>query len=112
MVAAAHHPPYAVPSDRAGAGGCQRGPVPAAGLVALCHGRTPAPHDRRSSGGLNVCGIWGQLHFQSRLVLDPDTAQAMGAALVHRGPDEGGHWAGEGIALGMRRLSIIDLEGG
>jgi len=39
----------------------------------------------------------------------PDTATD---ALVHRGPDERGTWQGEGIFLGMRRLSIIDLAGG
>jgi asparagine synthase (glutamine-hydrolysing) len=32
--------------------------------------------------------------------------------LVHRGPDEDGLWAGEGVALGMRRLSIIDIATG
>lgn len=41
---------------------------------------------------------------------------AMAATLRHRGPDSGGHWvdADAGIALGHRRLSIIDLsaEGG
>ena len=30
----------------------------------------------------------------------------------HRGPDEDGHFEGEGVSLGMRRLSIIDLAGG
>ena len=39
---------------------------------------------------------------------------AMTAALYHRGPDEDGFAISEadGIALGMRRLSILDLEGG
>jgi asparagine synthase (glutamine-hydrolysing) len=32
-------------------------------------------------------------------------------AIVHRGPDERGTHVGDGIALGMRRLSIIDVEG-
>jgi asparagine synthase (glutamine-hydrolysing) len=32
--------------------------------------------------------------------------------LVHRGPDEDGLWEGEGVALGMRRLSIIDISTG
>ena len=32
--------------------------------------------------------------------------------MVHRGPDDEGHFVGEGVALGMRRLSIIDLAGG
>lgn len=30
-------------------------------------------------------------------------------AMAHRGPDAGGAWHGEGVALGHRRLSIIDL---
>ena len=30
--------------------------------------------------------------------------------LVHRGPDEEGVYLGEGVGLGMRRLSIIDLD--
>ena len=40
----------------------------------------------------------------------------MTAALQHRGPDAEGFLAGDprapGVALGMRRLSIIDLQGG
>ncbi len=42
--------------------------------------------------------------------------RAMAAAMRHRGPDEEGFLIGEerapGLALGMRRLSIIDLAGG
>ena len=42
--------------------------------------------------------------------------RAMSAAMRHRGPDEEGFLIGEarapGLALGMRRLSIIDLAGG
>ena len=33
-------------------------------------------------------------------------------AMVHRGPDEEGVYLGAGVGLGMRRLSIIDLDGG
>jgi asparagine synthase (glutamine-hydrolysing) len=36
----------------------------------------------------------------------------MGKCIVHRGPDDEGHFVGEGVALGMRRLSIIDLASG
>ncbi len=32
--------------------------------------------------------------------------------LVHRGPDASGYYCAEGVALGHRRLSIIDLAGG
>ncbi len=41
-----------------------------------------------------------------------DRVGAMTAALIHRGPDEQGIWVdqGAGLALGHRRLSIIDLS--
>jgi asparagine synthase (glutamine-hydrolysing) len=41
--------------------------------------------------------------------IEPASLQAMTAAMIHRGPDEGGQMLAPGIALGMRRLSIIDL---
>lgn len=37
--------------------------------------------------------------------------EAMMAALVHRGPDQGNSWLSEKVALGFRRLSIIDPAG-
>mgnify|MGYP002067940083 CR=1 FL=1 len=33
-------------------------------------------------------------------------------SLIHRGPDDDGFYITDGIGLGMRRLSIIDLSGG
>ena len=33
-------------------------------------------------------------------------------SLKHRGPDQEGHWQGDNMALGCRRLAIIDVEGG
>ena len=36
----------------------------------------------------------------------------MCVALAHRGPDDEGSVHLDGVTLGMRRLSIIDLEGG
>ncbi len=35
----------------------------------------------------------------------------MTSAIEHRGPDEAGHGIHPGVALGMRRLSIIDVAG-
>lgn len=32
------------------------------------------------------------------------------ARMIHRGPDDGGVWPGEGVCLGARRLAIIDLS--
>ena len=36
----------------------------------------------------------------------------MNNQLIHRGPDEGGVWSSDQIAIAMRRLSILDLETG
>lgn len=57
-----------------------------------------------------MCGIAGFIVSD----LDaPDAVLArMVAALKHRGPDGEGHWREEAAALGHRRLSIIDLQGG
>jgi asparagine synthase (glutamine-hydrolysing) len=54
-----------------------------------------------------MCGIAGAIgHDADRLT------RHMTAALVHRGPDDEGYFAAGCAALGFRRLSIIDLEGG
>lgn len=38
--------------------------------------------------------------------------KSMADAIVHRGPDDEGYYYDENVALGFRRLSIIDLKGG
>ncbi|MFO0762297.1 MAG: asparagine synthase (glutamine-hydrolyzing) [Byssovorax sp.] len=58
-----------------------------------------------------MCGIAGILAPEQRISLDAEI-RAMTAAIAHRGPDGDGHWVGEQVALGHRRLSIIDLAGG
>jgi asparagine synthase (glutamine-hydrolysing) len=62
-----------------------------------------------------VCGICG-VAFVSRGTEAGSRVRAMTAAMRHRGPDEEGFLTGDarapGLALGMRRLSIIDLAGG
>ena len=40
------------------------------------------------------------------------TVEKMCAQIIHRGPDSQGIYSDERLAFGMRRLSIIDLEGG
>lgn len=39
---------------------------------------------------------------------DRDRVERATACMVHRGPDDGGVWPGDGICLGARRLAIID----
>jgi asparagine synthase (glutamine-hydrolysing) len=39
-----------------------------------------------------------------------EVLQAMTRAIARRGPDDQGHWLEDGVALGHRRLSIIDLS--
>ena len=43
---------------------------------------------------------------------DPSRLEAMVASLAHRGPDESGFWVGPEAALGIARLSIIDVAEG
>jgi asparagine synthase (glutamine-hydrolysing) len=56
-----------------------------------------------------VCGIAGIVRFDGQPVFEQEI-RAMCQMLVHRGPDEEGVYLGDGVGLGMRRLSIIDLD--
>src|ERR1700722_17542563 len=56
-----------------------------------------------------MCGIAGQLDFTGP---DPAAGGRMTDALAHRGPDGDGFYSEGPIALGHRRLSIIDIDGG
>jgi asparagine synthase (glutamine-hydrolysing) len=60
-----------------------------------------------------MCGIVGIL---PRRPADPgrldDLVRRMAAAVVHRGPDDEGFHVTPEIALGVRRLAIIDVAGG
>lgn len=58
-----------------------------------------------------MCGIYGELVFKSGLVPGLYVEEGI-EALRHRGPDDGAVWRGSEVSLGMRRLSIIDLEHG
>jgi asparagine synthase (glutamine-hydrolysing) len=61
-----------------------------------------------------MCGICGaiQLRGASRAPLDEDVLRAMTDAIRHRGPDDDGYYVADGIAIGVRRLSIVDVAGG
>ncbi len=58
-----------------------------------------------------MCGIAGIIHFDGK---SPETQliRKMLETLIPRGPDEEGYLFDGNIALGIRRLSIIDIEGG
>src|SRR5262245_28354169 len=79
----------------------------------------PAPRPNRP--GIDMCGIAGFVDTQvppswERCALSPrDTElrlRAMCDAIRHRGPDDEGAHVAPGVALGMRRLSIIDVATG
>lgn len=70
-----------------------------------------------------MCGITGATWSDQRLAIDPPTLERMTSILAHRGPDDAGTYSSEfrlrgpyaampGVALGFRRLSIIDVDGG
>jgi asparagine synthase (glutamine-hydrolysing) len=58
-----------------------------------------------------MCGIVGIVKNDNSPV-DQSLISRMCDAIRHRGPDEDGFYFSEGVGLGMRRLSIIDLKGG
>jgi len=55
-----------------------------------------------------MCGIFGMVAPE----INRDQLEISTSAIRHRGPDDVGYVVGNGIALGHRRLSIIDLDGG
>ncbi len=68
-----------------------------------------------------MCGITGAVWFKPELAIDTTTLTRMTDVLRHRGPDAQGRYTSEfqlrppyeaqpGVALGFRRLSIIDVE--
>jgi asparagine synthase (glutamine-hydrolysing) len=61
-----------------------------------------------------VCGICGivQLRGVPAPVVDPPILDAMTDAMRHRGPDDRGTYQSDGVALGVRRLSVVDVTGG
>jgi asparagine synthase (glutamine-hydrolysing) len=58
-----------------------------------------------------MCGIHGLIHLDGRPAT-PAMLSAMGDITRHRGPDDEGMHLDGACGIGMRRLSIIDLEGG
>ena len=59
-----------------------------------------------------MCGIAGYAGWARGAEASEAELATMCGAIQHRGPDDEGHFVAPGVALGMRRLSIIDVAGG
>ncbi|HVF22937.1 MAG TPA: hypothetical protein VM941_07685, partial [Pyrinomonadaceae bacterium] len=63
-----------------------------------------------------MCGIAGFIDYwderRSDSIARGRLLKTMCDVIRHRGPDDDGFLSKDGVALGMRRLSIIDLAGG
>lgn len=56
-----------------------------------------------------MCGFCG---FTGQIATPEEILEKMKNKIIHRGPDSGGSHIDTGIAMGFRRLSFVDLEGG
>lgn len=59
-----------------------------------------------------MCGVAGLFDIKGSRAYHPAVIQRMTAAIAHRGPDGDGLHLRPGLALGHRRLAIIDVQGG
>ena len=59
-----------------------------------------------------MCGIAGVMKFGQDARADSGVVRRMCAVMTHRGPDDEGVYSDGPTAIGMRRLSIIDVAGG
>ena len=53
-----------------------------------------------------ICGFTGDLSNKTKVI------ENMTDLIIHRGPDSSGFFIDKDIAMGFRRLSIIDVDGG
>ena len=67
---------------------------------------------KAASEAPRVCGIHGIVSLRDHRSVDPKLLDRMGELTRHRGPDDDGIFVADGVGIGMRRLSIIDLSGG
>jgi asparagine synthase (glutamine-hydrolysing) len=59
-----------------------------------------------------MCGICGAISLQHGYPVNRKLVYNMNRVLFHRGPDDEGYYFSNNIGMGMRRLSIIDLQTG
>ena len=60
----------------------------------------------------DVCGMTGWVDFSRDLTRERAVIDAMTETMACRGPDAAGVWLRRDVALGHRRLAVIDLAGG
>ncbi len=58
-----------------------------------------------------MCGFAGYIHTEKEMN-HAEIIKDMCDRIAHRGPDDADYYVDDGISLGFRRLSIIDLDGG
>src|ERR1700712_2377763 len=81
------------------------------GLSSPLRGIRPVIVSRRVHKEIgNVCGIAGEIRWRGDA--DVEAVARVTAALSGRGPDGHGEWHDGPVALGHRRLRIIDLSDG
>ncbi|MEO8464677.1 MAG: asparagine synthase (glutamine-hydrolyzing) [Gammaproteobacteria bacterium] len=73
-----------------------------------------AAHERPrgSREAIAVCGIAGFVGAPPAEGESASRLRAMCDAIAHRGPDDAGYFVDRDVALGMRRLRVIDVHGG
>lgn len=59
-----------------------------------------------------MCGFVGWINFSEPIANETDIIGKMAEKLAHRGPDAEGFWFSEHVALGHRRLVVVDPDGG
>jgi asparagine synthase (glutamine-hydrolysing) len=61
-----------------------------------------------------MCGICGVIQVGGELhqLIAPETLEYMTDLMAHRGPNDRGTCVADGAAIGVRRLSIVDVDGG
>ena len=59
-----------------------------------------------------MCGICGVYNYNTHSGVESKTLGDMLQVIHHRGPDDEGLHVDGPLGIGIRRLSIIDLEGG
>jgi asparagine synthase (glutamine-hydrolysing) len=59
-----------------------------------------------------MCGIAGEMRLSPGEQSSPERVRAMCDVMAHRGPDSFGDYVHDEVGLGMRRLAIVDVDGG